>query len=251
MPKSDVVIWQSAGHPYGAMTYGHRLVELVEQAGHNAIRLPYMERPATAAELAAPYHLLSGGDVPVHDQGGAMQRALSDLNGVIDRAKTGQAVVIGTCLGAQMIAAALAGTDIVLTEPPAGTPGINVGLERTDRMAPAPASLSEKITVGVFHYHRVSSEFLKHDGVTHLYASKAAPMAGFRVGAHIFGYQFHPELTPDDMRQLIQANEAMIVDHGTYPEAAVARVDQLAEHWSADLASQLLVSPFGEAQRAA
>ena len=237
--SADVVIWNCAGVPTQGSAYGDRLEQILVRNGLTVRQVPYMERHLTADELAAPCHLLSGGEVAVHDPDPFMQQALTDLTQVLVRAQAGDAMVIGTCLGMQMIAACLTHTDFVVERPGP----INVGLAQftgSDSVDP----IDRHMVSAVFHYHRVSPDILQEPGINLRYTSDCAPVAAIDAGPNIIGYQFHPELSPADMRALARHNRELIEGFGITVDMVDDRIAELEAIWTENSADRLLAEPF-------
>jgi GMP synthase-like glutamine amidotransferase len=140
--------------------------------------------------------VVMGGPMGVHDEAryawlAAEKRLVRDA---IDAGK----VVLGVCLGAQLVAASLGAA--VRRNPereigwfavePAGAAG-----------ASAFAALFSR-PLEVFHWH--GDTFGLPAGAVHLARSEACANQAFAVGERVLGLQFHLETTPESARALIE-----------------------------------------------
>jgi GMP synthase-like glutamine amidotransferase len=132
-----------------------------------------------------------GGPMGVHD---AEQHPwLAAERTLIEKVVRGQKPVIGVCLGAQQLAAAL-GAEVT------GGPSIEIGLGHVELTA---AGRRDPVTgpeygglantaIPCVHWHR--DTFSLPEGAVHLAASRAFPHQAFRWGPVAYGLQFHIEV---------------------------------------------------------
>ena len=98
--------------------------------------------------------------------------------------------VLGICLGAQLIAKALGGK--VQRSPVPEIGWFHIDLTAVGRLDPVFAGLEGAPTV--FHWHQ--DMFQVPPGGELLATAPACPNQAFRAGRNIYGFQFHPEMTP-------------------------------------------------------
>ncbi|HEY1988678.1 MAG TPA: type 1 glutamine amidotransferase [Acidimicrobiales bacterium] len=102
--------------------------------------------------------------------------------------------VLGVCLGAQQLAAAL-GADVTTGHNPeygVGTVTLTASGRRDRMFGPEYGGLADT-DIPCVHWHR--DTFGLPPGSVHLAATRAYPHQAFRVGARAYGLQFHVEVT--------------------------------------------------------
>ena len=142
--------------------------------------------------------IIMGGPMSVNDE--AALPWLRDEKRFIAEAIAARKAVLGTCLGAQLIASALGARvypglqkeigwfDIVARPPSAGG-----GNEKTLFQLPE--------TTRAFHWH--GETFTLPDGATRLAGSAACALQAFQYGSRVIGLQCHLETTPADTEALL------------------------------------------------
>lgn len=238
MTRQAIMIWQGDGQPASNLSYATRVHERLAEAGFSPTTIPMTERAPADAELDAPCHLITGGSTPVSKRPPWITRALERLAEIIRRARQGSASVVGICLGCQMLAYAVAGRDLSQ----GSRNGLEIGLSRLE---PVKAQYGIP-AIAQFHYEEVSPAILAVPGVRHLYRNSHSRVQGFCAYGTAFGYQFHPELTPDDCRQVVQHNARMIADYGQSPESILDEIDDRAASWTADSFEDLVIAVLRE-----
>ena len=128
--------------------------------------------------------------------------------------------VLGICLGAQQLAAAL-GAEV--TTGPDGEVGSGwVELTAAGRLDPVfgpEYSGLSGTTVPCFHWHQ--DTFSLPDGAVHLAATRRYPHQAFRVGSLAYGLQFHVEVDAE----LADGWRPYLPDEVTLSEAEVTRIE--------------------------
>ncbi len=104
----DVVVWQADGRPLPATGYGDPIAQRLRGLGARVETVDYRTRALTAAERAAPVHVLSGGSTSAFADDPTTRRALDELRDVAQRAWSDEATLVGICLGAQLLARVIA-----------------------------------------------------------------------------------------------------------------------------------------------
>lgn len=228
----DVVVWEADGRPLGALGYGGCLARALRSVGARVELVRYRERPLTADELAAPVHVLSGGETSSFSTDEATLRARADLAGLIGRARHGDATVIGVCLGAQLISRAIA-PDAPMSMP---LGGMEAGLCEVD-------GPDGPVWAAQLHYEQIHPGFAAVDGVTVTHTNAHSPIQGFDWGPFVHGYQFHAEWSPDELQRVLQRHDDVLATHHRDPGAARSSVTTHRDRWSADLLGRLVLRP--------
>jgi GMP synthase-like glutamine amidotransferase len=115
--------------------------------------------------------------------------------------------VVGVCLGAQMLAAALGAAVTRMPRPELGVG--TVSLTTQGRMDPAFAGADDPLPV--VHWH--GDTFDLPDGAVLLAESVQCRNQAFRWGARAYGLQFHAEMTSDDLASAGDQLPAELADH--------------------------------------
>lgn len=129
----------------------------------------------------------------------------------IRRAIDADKIVLGICLGAQLIAAALEGTVQSNPEPEIGW--YKITRLESARSSPLATILPQQLDV--FHWH--GDTFSIPAGAVPLASSTACPNQAFSFGARVLALQFHLETTPHTARGLIDHCAAELNDKATAP----------------------------------
>ncbi len=148
------------------------------------------DEPLPSADALAGL-VVMGGPQGVHDDAAWLAPERDLLRQAVDRGLP----VLGVCLGAQQLAAAL-GAEIT-TGPEEVGPGevqLTADGRRDPVLGPEYTGLSGT-TVPCMHWHR--DTFSLPDGAVHLAATRHVPHQAFRVGARAYGFQFHVEIDAD------------------------------------------------------
>jgi GMP synthase (glutamine-hydrolysing) len=130
--------------------------------------------------------VVMGGPMSVHDEGLAW---LHDERLLMKAAVDAALPVLGVCLGAQQLAAALGGVVATGPEPEIGAGEVHLG----------PASLHDPVlgpagsSLACMHWH--GDTFTLPDGAVLLASSDVYPHQAFRFGERAYGFQFHIEVT--------------------------------------------------------
>jgi GMP synthase-like glutamine amidotransferase len=104
--------------------------------------------------------------------------------------------VLGICLGAQLVAAAL-GASVR----PSGER--EIGWHPLTRMGDGPLAAAVVPECAVFHWHGESFDLPA--GAERLARSEACAQQAFAIGERVLGLQFHPEMTPEGALALIES----------------------------------------------
>ena len=230
----QVLIWENDGEPIAGQSYSKAIVRQLSTAGFTPLVVPVQTRGLTEEEMRCPNHILTGGATPADSSEEWMQRSLQQLKGVLSRADAGKTVVVGICLGSQMLATVLLGRYAARANPI----GIEVGLKRVNGVGHVP----DIPAVAQFHYEDIISDILSIDGVTHLYENGHTRIQGFSFHDRIFGYQFHLELTPDEVIALIKHNKILIADHDGDIEHILQSTMESSNKWSPELFDNLVLN---------
>jgi GMP synthase-like glutamine amidotransferase len=155
--------------------------------------------------------VIMGGPMSVHDEG--FYPWLAGEKKLIERAVQAGKRVLGVCLGAQLLADVL---------------GARVYRNRHKEIGWFPVRLTRRATsttlladfpdpFPAFHWHGEAFEIPA--GALHLAKSEACENQAFEFGDRVLGVQFHLEVTPTSLRQLIKNCRADI-GRGPYQQSA-------------------------------
>lgn len=122
-------------------------------------------------------------------------------------------IVLGICLGAQLIAAALGAR--VMPNPQREIGWFHITTEQHKTGDAITAAFSGSTLA--FHWH--GDTFELPAGARRLASSKACHNQAFSLDQRVFGFQFHLETTPDSARALIE-NCASELDDSRYVQSA-------------------------------
>jgi GMP synthase-like glutamine amidotransferase len=159
-----------------------------------------------------------GGPMSVNDSHTWLRQEAEFLERVLARDK----LVLGVCLGAQVLAKIL-GARVY----PSGTKEIGwwpVRRTQTDGSWPLPASFTP------LHWH--GETFDLPPGATQLAESDAIANQAFSVGKKVLALQFHVEATPESVQAIVEGAGSDI-DVGRWQQSAELIVEQRLEHCKA------------------
>lgn len=162
--------------------------------------------------------VVMGGPMGVHDADA--HPWLGPERELIRDAVDGALPVLGVCLGAQQLAAAL-GSEVVSgpdAEIGIGDVELTAAGRRDPVFGPEYHGLSGT-TIPCVHWHQ--DTFALPDGAVHLAATRRFPHQAFRMGTHAYGLQFHVEIDA----ALADRWRPLLPDGVDLPEADVARVE--------------------------
>jgi GMP synthase (glutamine-hydrolysing) len=148
--------------------------------------------------------------------------------------------LLAVCFGCQMLARARGGR---VVQSPAGFEigAVEVALTEAARLDPLFEGLPSPLPVLATHEDRV--ETLPPGGVL-LAGNECAPIQAFRIGARVWGVQFHPEATAGILRELIllrrERLDAEARARGEDPEGHVESLLQRLERFDPLPARRLL-----------
>ena len=158
--------------------------------------MPTVSRLYASTELPEPsaFDLLIvlGGPMSVNDE--AVLPWLADEKRLVAECVRLGKPVLGICLGAQLIAAAL-GARV--------HPGAHqeIGWFAVEASPPTADTFRFPATLDAFHWH--GETFDLPPGASHLARSAACAQQAFQLGARCIGLQFHLETTPDSVEALV------------------------------------------------
>lgn len=237
MTAPEALIWALDGRPHDGIDYGTRLLERLEAAGVRVVRVDLEQRPPTPEELSAPVHVLSGGTTVATEDVTWLMAGRRALGEPLSRAMSGSSLVLGVCLGSQLLAEGLLGSGATAPSPK----GLEIGLEA---LRSSHSNWSSYDAVPQFHYYEVQPEALRRRPDAELVLTGAHSLVqGFTVGEHVLGVQGHPELTVDDVERLVHHNADLLHRFGLSPRSVIARVLERSSMWSSDAADELVILP--------
>jgi len=147
--------------------------------------------------------VIMGGAMGVHDSD-QYPWITEEIEFIKEAIRSGK-IVIGVCLGSQMIASALGARVYKNTEPEMGFWPINFSKEaQQDSVF---RHFPENLEVMHFHF----DTFTLPEGAILMAKSTVTPVQAFRYGTNVFALQFHSELTESNLPVFIKELEAEII----------------------------------------
>lgn len=242
-PRTDVVVWKADGRPTRSTCYAEPITERLRRHGLSVAVMSYAQHAPDGELLKAPCHVLSGGDTPAASRQTWMLRARRALRVVLDRAAQNQASVVGICLGAQLIATALANRPVTR----AAKAGLEVGISRV-----RPSDAPRPLRVPEFHYEEIEPRAVSAVGGRITHENSHSSVQGYRVGTSVRGYQFHPELDTEQLRELLAFQGELLERHRARSELAVLTLRRGVSRGLFDsLITEPIARQLGERQRRA
>jgi GMP synthase-like glutamine amidotransferase len=192
--------------------------------------------------------IIMGGPMSVHDE--AEFSWLRPEKALIAAAIGAGKKVLGICLGAQLVAEVMGGrvypnpvkeigfwpvgwTEEALRMFPGIGGGIGAGVEELGAGAEELGFRAGEVGAGageVFHWH--GETFDLPPGAVLLASSEGCMNQAFRVGENVLGIQFHPEVTPGIIDDMIRFEGHELAEEGPYigkAEEMAARAGQIAD----------------------
>lgn len=177
----------------------------------------YDARAGKTSATDADALILMGGSMSANDDLAFLHREIEQVRAAVRLGKP----VLGICLGAQLIAKAL---------------GANVYPNATKEIGWAPVTFTDAArndplfrdfkSEVVFHWH--GETFDLPQGAELLTSSAACRHQAFRLGDHVYGLQFHLEVTPEMISQWCQEDERREATAPIDPHAHSARMMDVA-----------------------
>ena len=194
------------------------LEALLRSRGHR-IRGTRLDLEEVLPDLAdIDWLIVLGGPMGVYDSLPWLPLEQDFIHRAIDAGK----IVLGICLGAQLIATVLGGA----VQP---NPDREIGWHKITRLPSARSSPFATILppqLDVFHWH--GDTFSIPDGAVPLAGSAACPNQAFSYGSRVLALQFHLETTPETAQGLIAHCAAELDANATAPYVQSA-AEMLAE----------------------
>lgn len=230
MTTLDAVVWVADGEVADGLDWGARLVERLEGRGLRVLCCN-LTGGADGSVPPARLHVLSGGATTARRPTGWMAGGLALTRDLIDGARQDRHAVVGVCLGAQMIGEALWPGSVRSRD------RIRVGLNEIDW----DGGKADRLVVPSFHYEALDRSQVIVGGGEVVGSSPQEPVQGFSYGSTVWGVQFHPELTPDDVRRLVHYHHRTIERYAGDVDAALRSVDRLEPRWTAEVFDRVMV----------
>ncbi len=165
--------------------HGQVGVALHEAAALTDIYRPYLGQPLPSGVGDHDGLVVFGGEQSAVDD--ALHPYLPQLTGLMAGFSGADKAVLGICLGAQVLARGLGGTNLLGAVPEFGW--CDVAL--TPAAADDPVLAGLPATFPIFQWH--SDSFSLPPGAIHLASSPVAAQQAFRAGRATYGFQFHFE----------------------------------------------------------
>lgn len=217
----DVAVWRMPGDLVEGLDYATRLRERLAACGWTVEVVDVSCQDAEGRLRDHDRHVLTGGELPVVPLSDEMERIL----GLARRMSGPESIMVGICLGAQILAAMLAGNHAVRPS----SNGLEVGLRPVRPRGGTP------IVVPQFHYHEIDPEPLKHRGLRVLASNDHSAVQAFSDDHGVLALQFHPELDVDDLRQVIRSRSELLNRFGLDPAALTERLIERRTELRSDL----------------
>ncbi|MFD2940131.1 type 1 glutamine amidotransferase [Flavobacterium notoginsengisoli] len=147
--------------------------------------------------------IIMGGPMSVHDE--ANFHWLKKEKEFIKKAIDSQKIVIGICLGAQLISHVLGGTVSNNREKEIGWFPIQV----TDVKLPVLQNVPK--VLNVFHWH--GETFTIPENAVRLFQSEGCENQGFLLNNQVLGFQFHFEVTDKTMRNMVLEGKDELIEN--------------------------------------
>lgn len=230
--SADVVVWQADGRPLAGEGYGQRLGAAFQRLGFTVDVVDYRRTALTERQMAAPVHVLSGGETSAFSPDRATTRARSQLAELAQRAWTDDATLVGICLGAQLLARAIA------PELPRSVPeqGMEAGWQPV-------VGEQGRTEVAELHYEQIHPDFASVPGVTVTHHNEHSPVQAFRWGPNVVGTQFHPEWSPAELRSVLRRHRGLLAERHRAPDDAVRSLQGRRSRRPCDLFETIVVGP--------
>ena len=155
--------------------------------------------------------IVMGGPMGVHDD--RQYRWLVDEKRLIENAIQDRKIVLGICLGAQLIADVLGASVHDNAHKEIGW----FPVERTEASATSGIGTAIPETIEAFHWH--GQTFDLPAGAVHLTRSSNCENQAFAIGQHVVAFQYHLETTRASAEALIE-NCSHELDGGPYVQSA-------------------------------
>jgi GMP synthase (glutamine-hydrolysing) len=183
--------------------------------------------------------IVMGGPMSVHDE--SEYPWLIDEKRFINQAISEGKIVLGICLGAQLIADVLGAKVVPMPYKEIGWYPVS----RTDESESTFFSQLMPESIQVFHWH--TDTFDIPDGAVHIAQSEACVNQGFIYRDRVVGLQFHPEMTPNVATEIIR-HTTVTLGEGRWVQTEKEMIDARARFYAAnDLMSKILRELAGTA----
>lgn len=226
----DVLIFVADGTIFKGVDYATRIEQRLSRAGLISARFDLTSLPMEHPRPKLAY-VYTGGETSVHADVEWMRSAVDMTRRLIADAQCGGPSVIGICLGSQIIAEALRPDSIIDTH------AIEIGLTPVT----SPEAGQPGHVVPSFHYQAISPAVGTVADVRIELRNDHTAVQALSYGKRVFGCQFHPELTPADVLELIEFNAEVITTWHGDVDAARRSVERYADVFADDLFERLVV----------
>ncbi|WP_170177045.1 type 1 glutamine amidotransferase [Myceligenerans xiligouense] len=235
-----MIVWVADGRPTPDLDYGDRLVEHLRRTGRVVEERSLTDFDDNRVPEAA-LHVLTGGATSVNDLKTWMPTGLVHVRRLLDLANAGETCLLGVCLGSQMIAECLWPGSIRAAD------RIEIGLVDIEWQA----GMDGPTPVPAFHYEQVEPQSVTRGGGEILAWNQHSGVQCYRYGECVLAMQFHPELSPVDVKALISYNERTISEYGGDVPAVRATIEAREKSWDSDSVQRILgAAGFGSLLRA-
>jgi GMP synthase (glutamine-hydrolysing) len=157
--------------------------------------------------------VITGSSSSVTERAPWMLRVEALIREIVDSRRP----LLGVCFGHQLIAQALGGE---VRQNPRGREIGTIAVRRVED-DPLFGALPRTFDIHATHVDAVTR---LPDGASRLAETSLDPNAAFRLGARVWGVQFHPEFDADVMRDYLRARAELVRGEGGDPDALLAGV---------------------------
>jgi GMP synthase (glutamine-hydrolysing) len=170
------------------------LARWADSRGHHLECIEVYAADALPAPESYDMLLVMGGPMNIYEEAKYpwLKAEKAAIRAAIDMGK----IVVGVCLGGQLIADQLGGTVTRNDE-------VEIGWLQIERTATCPADLGLPDSLRVYHWH--GDHFAIPEGAIHIASSQGCATQGFLYDGRVLGLQCHLESTRDSMDALIEA----------------------------------------------
>ncbi|CAL1516903.1 type 1 glutamine amidotransferase [Chitinophaga sp. MM2321] len=195
------------------------IADWIKQEGHTSSATRWYEDHPDHTQLAnADWLIIMGGSMGVYEQDRYpwMETEITLIREALAQHKK----ILGICLGAQLLAYALGANVYPHTQQEIGWYPVDFTFQHL--AAPLEQALPHRLNA--FHFH--GDTFDVPPGVTRFAASAACSNQAYIYGDRVIGLQFHMELTPDTLREMLDHGADTISTGGPFIQSP----DKIRQH---------------------
>jgi GMP synthase-like glutamine amidotransferase len=194
------------------------IADWIGSNGHSVSFTKLYEPHSFPSQQAFDWLIVMGGPMGVYDDD--KYHWLADEKNFIKESIDAGKTVIGICLGSQLIAEVLGAKVYPNNQKEIGW----MPIHKTEggKSAPILSSVEDEFTV--FHWH--GDTFDLPEGSTPLFSSQACVNQAFLYKDKVLGLQFHFEVTPEAVREMVTNGMDELVENNTIQSATTILEEQ-------------------------